>query len=233
MRQGPRGNEGHKAGACHARVARVGFVAFVSFVSLMAFARPVQAELVFFNTGRSLSVKGHRVEGDSLVLVLRGGGEIVCETSIVARFEPDEVPYPEPEAEAPAATVQQAAVAGPYSEIIERVAAEQDVPVKLVRAVIQVESAYNVRARSSKGAMGLMQLMPDTARLYDVADPYDPASNIEAGIKHLKSLLQRLPVALALAAYNAGEAAVQRFNGIPPYPETRSYVSRILALANR
>ena len=233
MRQEPRGNEGHKAGACHACVARVGFVSFVSFVSLMAFARPVEAELVFFNTGRSLSVKGHRVEGDSLVLVLRGGGEIVCETSIVARFEPDEVPYPEPEAEAPAAPVQQTAAAGPYSEIIERVAAEQDVPVKLVRAVIQVESAYNVRARSSKGAMGLMQLMPATARLYDVADPYDPASNIEAGIKHLKSLLQRLPVALALAAYNAGEAAVQRFNGIPPYRETQDYVARILRLASR
>jgi soluble lytic murein transglycosylase-like protein len=203
-------------------------------VALLALvASPANAELVFFNTGRTMSVKGHRVEGDSLVLMLRGGGEIVCETSIVARFEPDEVPYPEPEAEAAAAPVQQVATVGPFSDIIDRVAAEQDVPVKLVRAVIQVESAYNVRARSSKGAMGLMQLMPATARLYDVADPYDPASNIEAGIKHLKSLLQRLPVALALAAYNAGEAAVQRFNGIPPYPETRNYVSRILALANR
>ncbi len=82
--------------------------------------------------------------------------------------------------------------------------------------------------------MGLMQLMPATARQYAVADPFDPATNIEAGIKApRKSLLQRLPVALALAAYNAGEAAVQRFNGIPPYPETRNYVSRILAIANR
>jgi len=205
--------------------------AAVLVVTLMA--SPANAELVFFNTGRSLSVKGHRVEGDSLVLILRGGGEIVCESSIVGRFEPDEVPYPEPEAETPPVAVEQTATVGPYSEIIERVAAEQNVPVKLVRAVIQVESAYNVRARSSKGAMGLMQLMPATARLYAVSDPYDPASNIEAGIKHLKSLLQRLPVALALAAYNAGEAAVQRFNGIPPYPETRNYVSRILALANR
>ena len=202
-------------------------------VLLALVASPANAELVFFNTGRTMSVKGHRVEGDSLVLMLRGGGEIVCETSIVARFEPDEVPYPEPETEAATAPVQPIATAGPFSDIINRVAAEQDVPVKLVRAVIQVESAYNVRARSSKGAMGLMQLMPATARLYDVADPYDPASNIEAGIKHLKSLLQRLPVALALAAYNAGEAAVERFNGIPPYPETRNYVSRILALANR
>jgi len=201
-------------------------------VSLGFVALPARAELVFFNTGRSISVKSHRVDGDSLVLELRGGGEIVCARAIVARVTPDEVPYPEPEA-APAPAPLEAAVAGPFSEIIDRVAAEQDVPVKLVRAVIQVESAYNVRARSPKGAMGLMQLMPATARQYAVADPYDPASNIEAGIKHLKSLLAHLPVALALAAYNAGEAAVQRFNGIPPYPETRNYVSRILAIANR
>ena len=212
------------------RVVCLGFSVFFVLVAV-----PARAEIVFFNTGRTLSVKSHRADGDSLVLVLRGGGEIVCETSIVARFAPDEVPYPEPEAEAPPpAPVPSAPVAAvPYGEIIDRLAAEQNVPVKLVRAVIQVESAYNQRARSPKGAMGLMQLMPATARQYAVADPYDPASNIEGGIKHLKSLLQRLPVALALAAYNAGEAAVQRFNGIPPYPETRNYVSRILALANR
>jgi len=210
-------------------------LSFVALVSLFLCARPAQAELVYFNTGRTLSVKSHRVDGNSLVLVLRAGGEIVCETSIVARVAPDEVPYPEPELDAPPAPVQSAPAvpAVPYAEIIDRVSAEQDVPVKLVRAVIQVESAYNERARSAKGAMGLMQLMPATARQYAVADPYDPAANIEAGIKHLKSLLQRLPVAWALAAYNAGEGAVQRFNGIPPYPETRNYVSRILALANR
>jgi hypothetical protein len=233
----PRGhggyNKGRREDARVRRVTALTFVSFVTFVSLLCSAQPVRAELVYFNTGRTLSVKGHHAEGDSVVLVLRGGGEIVCDAAIVSRFAPDEVPYPEPEVETPAAPVAAVAVSGPYSEIIDRVAAEQDVSVKLVRAVIQVESAYNVRARSSKGAMGLMQLMPATARQYAVADPYDPASNIEAGIKHLKSLLQRLPVALALAAYNAGEAAVQRFNGIPPYPETRSYVARILALANR
>ena len=203
-------------------------------VGVVLCALPARAELVYFHTGRTLSVTAHRIEGDSLILALRGGGEMVCESSIVARFAPDEVPYPEPElvAQAPV-PVAPVAAAVPYSEIIERVAAEQHVPAKLVRAVIQVESAYNVRARSAKGAMGLMQLMPATARQYAVADPYDPASNIEAGIKHLKSLMQHLPVALALAAYNAGEATVQRFNGIPPYPETRNYVSRILALANR
>ena len=208
------------------------FVSFVTFVSFVLGAHTASAEIVFFNTGRTLSVKSHRVDGDSLVLVLRGGGEIVCETSIVARVVPDEVPYPEPEVEAPPAPVQ-AASALPYGEMIDRLSAAHDVPVRLVRAVIQVESAYNERARSPKGAMGLMQLMPATARQYAVADPYDPAANLEAGITHLKSLLQRLPVALALAAYNAGEGAVQRFNGIPPYPETRNYVSRILTLANR
>jgi soluble lytic murein transglycosylase-like protein len=181
-----------------------------------------------------MSVKGHHVDGESVVLELRSGGEISFDASVVARFAPDEVPYPEPIVEPAAGTpIETTAVAVPYSDIIDRVSAEQNVSAKLVRAVIQVESAYNVRARSPKGAMGLMQLMPATARQYAVADPYDPATNIEAGIKHLKSLLQRLPVALALAAYNAGEAAVQRFNGIPPYPETRNYVSRILAIANR
>jgi soluble lytic murein transglycosylase-like protein len=198
-------------------------------------ALPARAELVYFNTGRTMSVKAHRVDGESFVLVLRNGGEMTCEASIVSRIAPDETPYPEPEVEAPArAPVEpQATTAGPFGAIIDRVAAEQNVPAKLVRAVIQVESANNVRARSPKGAMGLMQLMPATARQYAVADPYDPVANIEGGVKHLKSLLQRLPVALALAAYNAGEGAVQRFNGIPPYPETRDYVSRILALANR
>jgi soluble lytic murein transglycosylase-like protein len=120
-----------------------------------------------------------------------------------------------------------------YGEIIDKVSAEQGVSAKLVRALIQVESAYHERAKSPKGAMGLMQLMPATAKQYAVADPYDPASNIEAGIKHLKSLLERLPVAVALAAYNAGEAAVERFNGIPPYRETQDYVARILRLASR
>jgi len=200
-------------------------------------AAEARAEIVYFSTGRTLSIKDHRADDDKLVLSLRAGGEIVCDPALIDRIVPDEVPYPEPEAEKPAVvaaeTPQSSLAPVKYGDIIEKVSAEQDVPVKLVRAVIQVESAYHERARSPKGAMGLMQLMPATAKQYAVADPYDPASNIEAGVKHLKSLLQRLPVALALAAYNAGEAAVQRFNGIPPYRETQDYVSRILNLVNR
>jgi soluble lytic murein transglycosylase-like protein len=208
----------------------------LSLVALTLFASPAHAEIVFFNTGRTLSIKEHHadpVDEDKLVLTLRSGGEIVCEPSIIDRIVPDEVPYPEPETEAPAAQAVAASAPVKYGEIIDKVSAEQGVSPKLVRALIQVESAYHERARSPKGAMGLMQLMPATAKQYAVADPYDPQSNIEAGIKHLKSLLERLPVALALAAYNAGEAAVERFNGIPPYRETQDYVTRILRLAGR
>jgi soluble lytic murein transglycosylase-like protein len=191
------------------------------------------AELAFFASGRTISVKSHRIEGDSLVLTMRSGGEMTLDPSVIVRFAPDEVPYPEPVAATPTQIVP-AAIVVPYGEIIDKVSREQGVDARLVRAVIEVESAYQQRARSRKGAMGLMQLMPETARQYAVADPYDPASNIEAGIKHLKGLIDRLPrLELALAAYNAGEATVQKFRGIPPFPETRDYVARIMKLVSR
>ena len=211
----------------------------VSFLSIvLALSSPALAEIAYFANGRSMSIKGHHEEGSMLVLTLRGGGQIVTEPSAIAQFAPDEVPYPEPEeasANVNASSTDRSAGLQPdlYGAIIDRVAKEQNVDARLVRAVIQVESAYRSTARSRKGAMGLMQLMPETARQYAVADPYDPASNIEAGIKHLKGLLQRLPLELALAAYNAGEAAVQKFRGIPPYAETRDYVSRILRLVRQ
>lgn len=200
-------------------------------MSVLTLATPARAELAFFANGRSLSIKHHRVDGDRLVLVLRGGGEVVCDSSVITHIEPDEVPYPEADAGARPAARQE-----PYSDIIDKVAAEQGLNerlVKLVKAVIQVESAYQGRARSPKGAMGLMQLMPETARHYAVADPFEPRSNIEAGIKHLKSLLDRFELPIALAAYNAGESAVRRFGGVPPYPETRDYVSRVLKQLGR
>jgi Transglycosylase SLT domain len=202
----------------------------LALVTVIASAAPAHAELAYFQNGRTMSIKEHHTEGNSLVLTLRNGGQIVCDTTVIARFAPDEVPYPEPEPEPKPVIVAEQLPVVPYGELIDKMATEQGVPVKLVRAVIQVESAYQQRARSPKGAMGLMQLMPTTARQYGVANPYDPTSNIEAGIKHLKSLMERLPLALALAAYNAGEAAVTRFHGIPPYPETQAYVGRILKL---
>ena len=206
-------------------------VSLVAFALVQLCALPVRAELAFFANGRTLSIKGHHVDGDSLTLTLRSGGEIVCESSAIARFAPDEVPYPEPDPVA--APRLEAASVVPYGAIIDKMSAQHGVDAKLVRAVIQVESAYRQTARSRKGAMGLMQLMPETARQYGVRDPYDPESNIEGGIKYLKTLLERLPRDLALAAYNAGESAVERFHGIPPYPETRTYVSRIVQLLGR
>jgi soluble lytic murein transglycosylase-like protein len=201
-------------------------VAVVTCAVLAAVAAPAHAELAYFSSGRTLSIEGHRVEGDSVVLALRGGGEVVCDASVISRFAPDEVPYPEPDR----APLVASGPTVPFGEIVDELAAKEGVDARLVKAMIQVESAYQPRARSRKGAMGLMQLMPDTARQYGLADPYEPRENIAAGIKYLKSLLERFPLALALAAYNAGVAAVERFGGVPPYAETRDYVSRILTL---
>jgi hypothetical protein len=197
-------------------------------MSLVLLAGPARAELAFFEGGRTLSIKGHRLDGESLVLTLRSGGEIICDRSLIARIEPDEVPYPEPEVVK--AESGSSLPSAPYSDLIDTLAAEHGVDARLVKAIIRVESGYQERARSRKGAMGLMQLMPETARRYAVRDPYEPRSNIEAGIKHLRALLGRFNIPLALAAYNAGEAAVLRFGGVPPYPETRDYVGRVLRL---
>jgi soluble lytic murein transglycosylase-like protein len=203
-------------------------------------AAPASAEIVFLASGQTISVKSHRIEGNSIVLTLRGGGEVTCDRSLVEKIVADEVPHPEPKAEQttdglpPSAGIVDPALleATPYGEIIAAMSEAHGVNPMLVRALIQVESNYKPRARSHKGAMGLMQLMPSTARAYQVGNPYDPKANIAAGVKHLKGLLDRLgQVDLALAAYNAGEAAVKRFNGVPPYRETRNYVSRILSLA--
>jgi len=117
-----------------------------------------------------------------------------------------------------------------FDGLIDEHAAVQKVRPDLVRAVIQVESAFNPLARSPKGAMGLMQLMPGTAADLGVRDPYNPAENIKAGVTYLKQLLTKYldDESLALAAYNAGPAAVDRYGQrVPPYRETRDYVNRI------
>jgi len=115
---------------------------------------------------------------------------------------------------------------------IESAAARHNVDPNLVRAVIKVESNFNPRAVSRKGAMGLMQLMPQTARSLRVAHPFDPTENVDAGVRHLKQLIDNFggDLKLSLAAYNAGAGAVQRHNGVPPYAETQAYVRQITQL---
>ena len=117
-----------------------------------------------------------------------------------------------------------------YDDLILTASGRHSVDADLIRAVIKTESDFNAGARSHKGAMGLMQLMPDTARLHNVVDAYNPVENVEGGVRHLRMLLDRYRnnLELSLAAYNAGSAAVEKYRGIPPFAETREYVRRVL-----
>ncbi len=213
-----------------------------ALLALLATAAPASAEIIFLSSGRTLSAKGHRIDGDHIVLTLRSGGEVTCDKDLITKIEPDEVPYIDPDAPKAQEPAPAPAVADedgplldgtPYGEIIAAASEAHGVNPMLVRALIQVESKFRPTARSRKGAMGLMQLMPSTAREYNVRNPFEPKANIEAGIKHLKTLIDRFgsSIELGLAAYNAGPGAVEKFNGVPPYRETRNYVTRILSLA--
>jgi soluble lytic murein transglycosylase-like protein len=119
--------------------------------------------------------------------------------------------------------------------LVQAASRRHGVDTNLIRAVIKAESDFNASARSPKGAMGLMQLMPDTARLYNTVNAYDAGENIDTGVRHLRYLMNYFQgeLRLVLAAYNAGVGAVERYRGIPPYPETRQYVARVLGLYNR
>lgn len=117
-----------------------------------------------------------------------------------------------------------------FDHLIRSASDRYGVDADLVRAVIKAESDFNAEARSPKGALGLMQLMPDTARLHNVNNVYDPSDNINGGVQHLRLLLGRYQgnFELVLAAYNAGIQAVEKHGGIPPFVETKDYVRRVL-----
>jgi len=116
-----------------------------------------------------------------------------------------------------------------YDKLIAKLARNHDVEGGLIKAVVHAESEFNPYATSTKGAAGLMQLMPATADEYGVDNVYDPAQNLEAGVLHLRYLLKRYrSKKLAIAAYNAGQSNVDRYKGVPPYRETRQYVSKVL-----
>jgi soluble lytic murein transglycosylase-like protein len=121
---------------------------------------------------------------------------------------------------------------GDLRTLVHSISREHGIDPKLVDALVRVESSYDPNAVSRRGAMGLMQLMPETAKRLDIDDPFDPEKNIRGGVKEISRLVDQYSgnLQLALAAYNAGEGAVARYRGVPPYTETRDYVSRILTL---
>jgi soluble lytic murein transglycosylase-like protein len=210
--------------------------------------------------GNTLEVTGYRIERGLVVLSIDGGGEIALpqeqvleirrtpRRSAPAEGGPRAVSPPDEPASAAAATLREIAAGDGLTpavpapaplatpdraalrDLAGRIAERHQVDRSLVQAVIEVESRYNAQARSPRGAIGLMQLMPETAARFEVRDPYDPDDNIEGGVRYLKELLERYSgqVRLALAAYNAGEEAVERHNGIPPFRETIQYVNRVL-----
>ncbi len=206
------------------RAARVQFnevvLRAVTIGSLFALAA-LAAEHAVLTNGAVLRVDRHEVDGATVRLYLNGG-TIEFPAALVARFEPE----PRGTGLQPVTPPSQA----PTPQDLVRLAAERyGLPPEFLASVAQAESAWRPDAVSSKGAVGLMQLMPATADLLG-ADPSDPAQNADAGARYLRELLLKYGYSapLALAAYNAGPAAVDRHGGIPPYLETRQYVQRVL-----
>jgi hypothetical protein len=187
---------------------------------LAAFAGGARAEIAVLSNGLTLKLDGHRASGTDLVLALKGGGEIALPSAAVRGFVPDEV--------------MDEIAAGSKDELraLAVAAAERaGIDPELVLAVASIESGFEPRAVSPKGAQGLMQLMPQTASSLGVADSFDPEQNLDGGARHLGSLLTLYGGDLrrALAAYNAGQGAVARHGGVPPYPETRAYVKKVIS----
>ncbi len=192
------------------------------------------ADLVHLTNGRVISVESWQLKGDTAVFVLRDGGQMEAPQSLIAEVLPDEYLHAKPQP-LPASLTTPASMTTEdgLHAMIDEIAMRYGVDVKLAQAVVKVESNYQPNAVSPKGAKGLMQLMPSVAQQYAVADPFDPAENLDAGLRHLRGLLDRFKndVGAALAAYNAGLLAVARYGGIPPYRETQDYVARIMTLA--
>ncbi len=196
-------------------------------------AAPVWAgEYVVLENGFRLHADRHEVEGGA-VRIFSGSGVVEMPESSISRYEQEEFVAPIPPA--PAAVNPHAlttSVPDTPAELAKQAAKKYLLPDAFVRSVMKAESGFQADAVSPKGAIGLMQLMPETARELGV-DPRDPHQNAEGGAQYLRDLLAKYEsdpdqVLLALAAYNAGPAAVERYHGVPPYPETREYILRVL-----
>ncbi len=186
------------------------------------------SEYAVLASGSRLRVDRHEVDGNK-VRLYNSEGYIEMEAAQVHGFEPDDRPAPvaAPAPEAAEEPVSEPVVLTPI-ELADAAADRYGLPHWLVREVMHVESGFQPQVISPKGAIGLMQLMPQTAQLLGV-DPKDPAQNADAGARYLKELLDKYDGRLwhALAAYNAGPAAVEKYKGVPPYRETIDYINRI------
>jgi soluble lytic murein transglycosylase-like protein len=197
-------------------------VAAILFVAANAFA----GEYAILANGFQMRIDRHEQAGSTLKLY-DNGGVIEMPASAVLRFEPEYVAPPASAAKAEPAE----AVADP-KQLVQQEAARWGVPVALLEAIARAESGFDPQAVSPKGAIGIMQLMPDTARQLG-ADPKDPRQNVAAGARYFVDLLRKYQqdpyqVRKAVAAYNAGPQAVDRYQGIPPYRETMNYVQRVV-----
>jgi soluble lytic murein transglycosylase-like protein len=184
-------------------------------------------EFAVLSTGFRLHADHHEFAGSSVRLYQRDGGYSEIGASMVTAFEPEaELPAPVP---VPAPQVKPGVAERTPRELVEAAAKKNGLPPSFVHSVVAAESAYQPNAVSPKGAIGLMQLMPATAQAYG-ADPRDPAQNVEAGAAYLRELLIKYDgdPRRALAAYNAGPGAVDKYDGVPPYAETQTYIERVL-----
>ncbi len=185
------------------------------------------AEYAVLDTGFRIRAERHEQAGEQVRLFLDNGGVIEFPAAQIASFEPEDYV-------APASLPSAEAAVKPFDldAAVRAIAAEYHLPEELVQSVIATESAYDPAAVSGKGAIGLMQLMPETARELAV-NPHDPGENVQGGVSYLKQLLERYAgsqdqLVLALAAYNAGPGAVDRYRGLPPYAETHAFVRRVI-----
>jgi soluble lytic murein transglycosylase-like protein len=185
-------------------------------------------EYAVFASGSRLHVDRHGTSGDKVRLYI-ADGYVEMDAVAVRGFEAEEYVPPAPAPAPPADTAaRQAEARLTPAQLADAAADKYGLPRRLVRSVISTESGFEARAVSAKGAIGLMQLMPATAEALG-ADPRDPAQNVDAGTRYLRDLLEKYDGGLwhALAAYNAGPGAVDKYQGVPPYRETIDYVGKI------
>ena len=207
----------------------------VVFLASVLVAAPAVGELAILSNGEVLKIREFEVDGDRIRLGLATGGELEISLLRVERIVDDEIerePETGPGPGIPLAFEEHHQVPStPYGDLIYEVAREHSVNPELVAAMVRWESAFDPTALSIKGARGLMQVMPATGQRFGVpsGDLYDPAQNLQAGVRYLRWLRERFSddLGLVLAAYNAGEGSVDRYAGVPPYRETHQYIQRI------